>query len=199
MDWARLDAAGALDWIQGRCPGRTMVVGHSFGGQALGLLPDPGVVDRALLVNAQSGSWHRWRGIRRVPMLLLWFGLIPASTALFGRMPGAVMPGMADLPKGVARQWAHWGRHRDYILRDQDPAGYAALRAPLRAYSFSDDRLYAPREAVEQLLSWYTGADVEHRHVDVETLGHPVGHFGFFRPVCRDTLWPGAAAWLASG
>ena len=40
-DWAFLDMTGVVGWSQDQFPGRKLVgVGHSFGGQALGLI-DP--------------------------------------------------------------------------------------------------------------------------------------------------------------
>ncbi|TMH21490.1 MAG: alpha/beta hydrolase [Betaproteobacteria bacterium] len=55
-DWALLDAAAAARYLGGEIA----VVGHSFGGQALGLLPEPGRITAALLVGAQSGYWRHW-------------------------------------------------------------------------------------------------------------------------------------------
>ena len=50
-DWALLDAAAAFHHLSSD----VRVVGHSFGGQALGLLPDLGRVRGALVVGSQSG------------------------------------------------------------------------------------------------------------------------------------------------
>src|SRR5690606_1008313 len=57
-DWALLDMAGAVDWMRQRYGEWPLdVVGHSFGGQGLGLLPNNGEVSRALLVSAQAAYW----------------------------------------------------------------------------------------------------------------------------------------------
>jgi predicted alpha/beta hydrolase len=47
------------------------------------------------------------------------------------------------------------------------------------------------------LCSGFTNATVERVDVRPADAGVPeIGHFGFFRPAHRDTLWRDAAAWL---
>jgi predicted alpha/beta hydrolase len=200
QDWAEQDAEGALRFLHepsGEAP--LLLVGHSFGGQALGLMPGRKRFDAALLVATQSGAWRNWTGFGRLRLVLLWYGLIPVASRLCGYFPAKRLGVAEDLPGGVARQWAHWGRHRRYLLREGGEArrrAYAELTLPIRAYSFSDDP-YAPRAAADHLLSFYSGARVEHRHLRPRDLGvEAVGHWGFFREACRDTLWPESLAWL---
>jgi predicted alpha/beta hydrolase len=58
-DWADLDSAAAVDFAAALNPGKPLLyVGHSFGGQALGLLPNNTKVSRALLVASQVGYWR---------------------------------------------------------------------------------------------------------------------------------------------
>ena len=57
-DWAALDVAAAVAWMRERYKNLPLnYVGHSFGGQALGLLPNNSEVSRALLIAAQAGYW----------------------------------------------------------------------------------------------------------------------------------------------
>lgn len=194
--WAELDADSALRHLAERFPQEPLLgVGHSFGGQAFGLLDGRRRFGAALLVAAQSGWWGHWHGPARLRLIAFWYLVIPAATALCGYLPGRRLGLGEDLPAGVARQWARWGRHPDYLLRGDAgglAARYADIDCPLLALSFADDG-YAPRPAVAALLALYRGAAVEHRHFD-EAAG--VGHFGFFRESARHTLWPEAARWL---
>lgn len=57
QDWALLDAAAAVSFLAGK---RIRGVRHSFGGQALGLLPDLTRITAAILVGSQSGYWKNW-------------------------------------------------------------------------------------------------------------------------------------------
>jgi predicted alpha/beta hydrolase len=57
-DWAALDITAAVSWMRERYHHLPLTyVGHSFGGQALGLLANNTDVKRALLVAAQAGYW----------------------------------------------------------------------------------------------------------------------------------------------
>jgi len=202
QDWAELDSEGVLHWIERTFPGEPVaLVGHSFGGQALGLIPAARRLRAALLVATQSGYWGHWVGLQRLRIVVLWYLMIPLVTALLGYFPARRLGLGEDQPKGVARQWARWGRHPDYLLRDDDRrwrAGFSELTLPILGISLSDDT-YAPRRAMAAILGLYVNAEVEHRHVAPEQRGlGRVGHFGFFRQKFRQTLWEEAARWLDS-
>ena len=97
-------------------------------------------------------------------------------------------------------QWARWCRTRGYLLGDDGSRrpGYERIRAPILAYSFTDDG-FAPRETVAAWLGFFPHAQVTHRHLAPADAGvKAVGHFGFFRPLAEQTLWPQVAQWLAA-
>ncbi len=204
QDWAELDSEAALRRLIDRAAGEPTplcLVGHSFGGQGLGLFPTGRRLDAALLVATQSGYWGHWSGWQRPRVTALWFVVIPLVTAVLGYFPARRLGLGEDLPAGVARQWARWGRHRDYLMRDANPSwreGYETLTLPIRGIGFTDDA-YAPRRSMAAILALYVNARVDHRHLAPRELGvESVGHFGFFRERFREVLWEPAAAWLES-
>jgi predicted alpha/beta hydrolase len=204
QDWAELDAEGALRWMIDDAAGSDTplcLVGHSFGGQALGLVPTARRLDAALLVATQSGYWGHWPWWQRPRVMALWFFVIPLVTAALGYFPARRFGLGEDLPAGVARQWARWGRHPEYLMRDGSPSwrrGYESLALPIRGIGFADDT-YAPQPSMAAILALYANARVEHRHLAPRDLGvERVGHFGFFRERHREILWEPAAAWLES-
>lgn len=136
-DWGQQDAEAALQWLLERTP-RVALVGHSFGGQALGLMPGASRLQAALLVAAQSGYWRHWRGLHRLGLWALWHLLIPGLCTACGYFPGRVLGSAQDLPSGVAREWARWGRFPGYVADDEGgalAAGFAGLTLPIRALS----------------------------------------------------------------
>jgi predicted alpha/beta hydrolase len=199
-DWAEKDSAGAIAWLSAEHqPRRLLLVGHSLGGQLLGLIPSNQRVDAMLAIAAQSGYWGFWRGSRKYFMWMVWHVLMPGMTRLFSYFPARRLGLSEDLPAGVARQWAYWGRNPNYIV---DDAGqpirehFAAYNGPIRSYSFSDD-IHAPRAAVEALIGCYTQAPKELNHRTPRDLKvDKIGHFGFFREEFRDSLWSETTAWL---
>jgi predicted alpha/beta hydrolase len=72
-------------------------------------------------------------------------------------------------------------------------------RGTLRALCFSDDP-WATRLAVELLCSGFVAAKPEILTIaPVQADATRIGHFGFFRPAHRATLWRGAAEWIEAG
>ena len=56
----------------------------------------------------------------------------------------------------------------------------------------------ATPSAIELLVSAFTGTRPDWIQMDPRALGGgPIGHFGFFRPLHRETLWGDTVDWLA--
>ena len=199
-EWGGVDQASMIDHLASVAPGAARaVIGHSFGGQVLGLADNIADVRAAVLICSQSGHWRHWPpGRRRLGMLALWWLLIPGLTAAMGRFPGSWI-GTANLPAGVARSWARWGRSPHYVCDEHSqplrPHNHA-VTFPLRWMSFSDDPI-APLSAVEALRPYYPNAAVERLHLSPSHLGtQSVGHFGFFRKSMPRQPWDEIADWL---
>ena len=198
-DWAMLDATASVRWMRERYNTLPLTyVGHSFGGQALGLLPNNTDVSRALLIAAQLGYWKLMASPERYRVYAMMNFIGPSLTRVFGYTPGWTGIG-EDLPKGVFLQWAHWVNSPRYVLDDPSVTGLANFpkyKGAMRAMSMTDDP-WATRTAVERLCAAYTSVKPELLAVTPGELGvSRIGHFGFFRPEHRDTLWRGAAEWL---
>jgi predicted alpha/beta hydrolase len=198
-DWAALDVTAAVTWMRQRYAGMPLAfVGHSFGGQALGLIPNNADVSRALLIAAQAGSWRLMSKPERYRIYaLVKFVGVPLTRSM-GYAPGRIGLGL-DLPKGVFLQWAQWVLSDRYFFDDgklRSLSNFARYRGALRALSFSDDP-WATLAAVEMLCAGFTSIRADVHSIAPEEVGaDKIGHFGFFRPEHRDTLWREAAEWL---
>lgn len=195
-DWAQLDAGAALAFLAKEAgDARLFCVGHSFGGNALGLVPGIERYSGALFVGVQSGYWRNWDGRYKAGMWFLTHALLPSVSSLLGYFPMKALGQGEDLPGGVASEWAGWCRNPRYAAGAVGPEGYAKLVAPVRSIWISDDT-YAPKRATEALFGLYPNiASGEIVPVDAAPHGG-IGHFGFFRERFRDTLWREAADWL---
>ncbi|MGQ0510418.1 MAG: alpha/beta hydrolase family protein [Betaproteobacteria bacterium] len=196
-DWAEQDAAGALDFLAEKSGNaKLLCVGHSFGGNGLGVVPGIERYSAALFVGTQSGYWRHWPGIGKPAMWLLTHLMLPSVSAAMGYFPMKLLGQGEDLPGGVASEWAGWCRNPRYAAGAVGGEGYARLTAPIRSYWVSDDR-YAPRAAAEALFELYPNAAAKELvEVDSDAHGGGIGHFGFFRERFRDSLWRDAADWL---
>jgi predicted alpha/beta hydrolase len=200
-DWAALDVSAAIAHMRSVWPSLPLaVVGHSFGGQALGLVPNNGEVSRALLVAAQAGHWRLIHAPERYRVYVL-LRLIGSPIArVMGYVPGKLGIG-EDLPAGVFLEWTDWVMKRRYFFDDTTLTAlenFPAYRGALRAVCLTDDPWATPA-AIDLLCSGYTGTTAERIDIHPRDVGaRTIGHFGFFRPAHRDTLWREAANWLAA-
>ncbi len=203
QDWGERDTAAAIDWLRRERPQYSIVcVGHSFGGSALGLAWNNHQVRGLLGVAAQSSYWKLWAWWpphRRLLLGLLWAAIVPLSVRWLGYFPGARF-GLANLPAGMALNWARWCRDPNYLT---DHYGrplrqyFEAYRGRVRLYCFSDDQFLAPRRAVETLAGYYKNAGLEMVHARPADWGmRALGHFGFFQPSTPRRVWQETADWL---
>ena len=189
-DWALRDIAAAVGWMRERYTDLPFAyVGHSFGGQALGLLPNNVEVSRALLIAAQAGYWRLMTSPERYRVYAMLNFIGAPLTRALGYMPGKAGLGM-DLPKDVFLQWVGWVMSPRYLFdsRLAELQNFPGYKGALRAICLSDDP-WATRPAVELLCSGFTSIRPEIITVTPTEAGvGRIGHMGFFRPEHRNTL-----------
>jgi predicted alpha/beta hydrolase len=210
-DWGQFDIGGAIEYLhQYRSELPLYALGHSMGGQQLGLAPNHQLVSGAMLV---ASSTAYWRGFARPYAYLaaaIWFVLLPVATTLFGYAPAKRFGQGEDLPKGVAFEFFRWCKHPSYIsaffetgsgLKSQQSAiksFHADVCFPIRALGFTDDEI-ATKSTVPQLLSFYKNAPHEVQWYSPESLGEKtIGHLGFFKKIGETYFWKDALDWLDS-
>jgi len=190
--WGILDITAMIDQIVEEHPAdKLFVITHSVGGQILGLSPQNHLIDGIITVASQSGYWNMWPGLSKLKMLAVWYALIPGLSKLAGYLPAKKLNMFENLPKGVALEWARWGRHKDYMMgywSEKEPS-YAQVDCPMIAYSFEDDD-FAPRKAVAWMSTRYRNAQLQLRHLKSSDLDvKSIGHFGFFRSKFEQPFW----------
>ncbi len=188
-DWAKKDAAAATQAALS-FPEPVLLVGHSFGGQLLGLIDTPARVKGIALVGAQLGYVGHWPLTPGYLYTALWRAMVPAVVGTLGYMPGSL--GLdVDLPGGVAREWARWCSSPGYLLDHHADAAnrFASIDRPTLLYSFTDDT-FAARPAVNAYIDLFRGTRVIHRRFSPAELGETeINHFGFFRRGIVPALW----------
>ena len=198
-DWAEQDMTGVIAWARAQHNSPPLVlIGHSFGGQAAGLLEDTGDVHAMVTISSQSGYWGLHPGNEKYRVWFfahIGFWLL---SSLFGYLPWSRFVRGEDIPKQAALEWARWSRSPDYLCGDQtleSRRNFPKFVAPILAFSFSDD-IWGSKPSVDAMMSYYTGALLERRHVTPDDLGiEKIGHIGFFMPPAR-ALWRDVDTWL---
>lgn len=200
LDWGRQDLAAAVQAM--RVPGVPLyLVGHSYGGHALGLLPDPGAVDGAYTF-ATGAGWHGWMPpLERLRVLFMWRVLGPVWTRMHGYLPWSRLGMGEDLPIDVYRQWRQWCRFPRYFFDDPTMKAtterFGEVRFPIVAVNALDDA-WAPPASRDAFMAGYRNADVRSVTIDSKQTGlGSLGHMGYFRPKALP-LWNDALDWFAS-
>jgi len=200
-DWGRLDMPAALAALAQRYPRLPRVtLGHSVGGQLIGCMPNQGCARAHVMVATSTGYWRRQRAPFRYQALAFWKLYGPLMLRRLGYVPRGLVWSGESLPRAVFLQWRRWclspapfGSGLDEELSD---AGFAAVRAPLLSWGFSDDPIATP-PAVEALLASYANARIERRWTAPAAAGvRSIGHHGFFSERHRDSLWRAALDWI---
>jgi predicted alpha/beta hydrolase len=198
-DWASLDLAAAVDAMsQDERP--LFLVGHSFGGHALGLLPNHERVARVYTF-ATGAGWHGWMPpLERVRVLFLWYLFGPVLTRWKGYLAWSLAGLGADLPLGVYRDWKRWCRYPRYFFDDPE-FGVEAHRlfdrvhVPIVAANALDDR-WAPPASRDAFMAGYRNAEVTAVDIDPRAAGvGPIGHMGYFLRRA-ESLWADVLAWF---
>ena len=197
-DWGQLDLAAAVDYMY-REDAPLFLVGHSYGGHALGLLPNHEKVNRCYTLGTGAG-WHGWMPLaERLKVQFMWNVIFPPLVAWKGYLPWKMLGMGADMPKGVYRQWKRWCSMPHYffddpLVRESRKLQFAQVRTPITAAVALDD-LWALPASRDAFMAYYCNAEVIHRDLDPQAFNLAFGHMGYFRPLAQP-LWDEMLAWF---
>lgn len=195
LDWGLRDLAAAVERMN---DGRTPLywIGHSFGGHALGLLPNHQKIAAAYCFGTGAG-WAGWMPrAEAFKVRLMWSCVLPLIVAWKGYMAWSVLGMGDDLPLGVYRDWKRWCAHPHYFFDDPAMADivsrYAQVRTPC-VFANAVDDLWAPPVSRDAFIKGYRNAPLRTR----DLAGQSIGHMGYFRE-SAGALWDEALDWFAA-
>jgi predicted alpha/beta hydrolase len=199
-DWGLIDMRAALAVLAQRAADVPLAtLGHSVGGQFLGLLANHSLARAHVQIATSVGYW-RWEN-PPFKYLAWWFWRVhgPLMLALKGYIPtGGGWSGL-PLPRGVYAEWRRWclrtghfGPDLSTYLTDNV---FAAIRAPVLSVAFEDDAI-ATRRTVEELRKFFPNAPFDVRWYAPRDVGAPIGHGGFFSSRFADALWKPTFDWI---
>ncbi len=199
LDWGRHDLSAAVE-IMSKESGPLFLVGHSFGGHALGLLPNHRKIAACYIFGVGAG-WHGWMPfVESLRVRLLWNVVLPALVFWKGYAPMSWLGIGEDLPKGVYKPWRDWCRHPHYFFDDPVWSGiedeYGSVRTPIVAANALDDAWATPASR-DAFLRGYRRAPRYIVDLVPEEIGHPIGHMGYFRATAN-SLWDDALAFFGA-
>ena len=198
LDWSLQDLPAAIRHHQ-RPELPVYIVGHSYGGHAIGLLPEDCRVD-AFYGYAVGAGWHGWMPFPdNLQIWAMWHIFGPPMVAILGYMPSKALGIGEDLPLGVYKQWKRWCGWPTYFFADPDMHGqlngFKTRRLKMHFVNARDDH-WANSASRNAFVQHYTGADITHTDLDPRPFGkNGIGHLGYFRPHA-EPLWHELVQWF---
>ncbi|MEE9313706.1 MAG: alpha/beta fold hydrolase [Rhizobiaceae bacterium] len=196
--WAQYDFPACTNWLLEEYPNNPLVgMGHSYGGQALGLSGASQFFERYATVATMSGYWRDLDTPYQVWFLTQVMGRIASRT--LGYVPKIISPG-EPYPGKIMLDWADWIAQDDYWFSRKDVPGlenFEKVTLPYLSIRVTDDP-WGNEKAIGEFMKHYTNADLRHA-LAVPGESGKIGHLGFFSRRHKESHWDLAADFLLDG
>ncbi len=207
ISWGRHDMPAVLDALQDEFPEASYhLVGHSAGGQLIGLMPNYQAITSVFNVACSSGRIKNMGMPYKLKAMGFMDAFIPFTNLTLGYTPSDKIGMGEPLPRGVARQWREWCNGAGYIKtafgKSIHTHFYDALNMPALWLGFSDDDI-ANSENMDDMIRVFTNMPVEKRFLNPEDFGlNQIGHMRYFSSKTNakaPELWQMAVDWFSKG
>lgn len=199
-NWGTLDMTAVLDDLMVRYPGQDYhLVGHSAGGQLVGLMKNAAALTSMFNFGCSSGSIHNAKYPFKIKSAFYLNFFIPVSNLLFGHTKSQWVGMGEPLPKNVSREWSRWCNGKGYVKVDLDTKIkdhlYDQLDFPSLWVHATDDDI-ANYDNVKDMVRVYSKMSAEIITLSPQAYGFKyIGHMKFFSKR-RSALWALAVDWL---
>ena len=207
ISWGRHDMPAVLDALQDEFPEASYhLIGHSAGGQLIGLMPNYQAITSVFNVACSSGRIKNMGMPYKLKAMGFMDAFIPFTNLTLGYTPSDKIGMGEPLPRGVARQWREWCNGAGYIKtafgKSIHTHFYDELNMPALWLGFSDDDI-ANSENMDDMIRVFTKMPIEKRFLDPDDFGlNQVGHMLYFSSKTNakaPELWQMAVDWLSKG
>lgn len=193
-EWGQQDQVAAVNWLLAHTgQPQIALIGHSAGGQMMGLLPNHDRIARVVGVATSTGWFKVMRPAFKWQARFALRLAVPLASVFKGYGPTSWFGLGEDLPTQVARQWGQWcgaGGYATNAVKGQPQHDFhAQVRMPITVLHASDDDIANPA-TVADLLRTFPHAPKRSRMVQPRELGlKRLGHIDWFRP-SHQAVWP---------
>lgn len=203
--WGTFDLEAAIQEATSRAVSvdaeqEVFLVGHSIGGQILGLAKSVNKLKAAVFVASSAPFWRRWSFPQILRIGFVCNFLLPVFSFSRDMYPArAVGLSSMDLPASCTRDWGRWMRNKDYLFGERfklPVAGYKNFNKPLLSFAFDDDD-FAPKVNVDYLLNFFKSAQITSEYISSDSLNlGAIDHMGFFKQKFSNSLWQKSLDWI---
>lgn len=194
-DYGLRDVPVVVEYLKEKYPELPLyLIGHSVGGQQIGIVPNNPKIAGLLAVAVSTGFRAHMPFSYSLQATFFFKMFSPVSSFANGYVAAKKFNIMEDLPTGVVKEWGDWSDKKDYLfhfLGKTIPQGnYDQLPFPVTVFYASDDEI-ATDKNVESFWKHVKSKDkINFRKVSPDAYGAKViGHFGYFKKQFRESLW----------
>lgn len=200
IEWGSQDLVSAFTELQTHFSDHKYhIVGHSAGGQLIGLIPDWHKISSVFNVACSSGQLDQMQGLFRLQARFFMDVFIPVSNKLFG-YTNSQWVGMGEpLPKQVGQDWADWCNAQGYVETDFGKRitkhWFYDIDIPSVWLNATDDSI-ANNANVDDMTRVFKNMPIERITLDPVVEGvQEIGHMKFFSKK-SEKLWAYVTDWL---
>ena len=193
-EWGQQDLVAALNWLlQHTGRDKAVLLGHSAGGQMMGLMPNHNRIERVVGVATSTGWFAGMRPAFRFKARLGLSCIVPLAIRVLGYAPNSKIGLGENLPSGVAKQWGQWcaagGYATNAVHGRPELDFHAEIRIPFTSFYATDDDI-ATAATVADLMRTFPNAIRTTVVVEPAQVGlKSIGHLDWFRK-SHQILWP---------
>ena len=205
ISWGRYDMPAVLDALQDEFSDATYhLIGHSAGGQLIGLMPNYSALASVFNVACSSGRIKNMSMPYKLKAMGFMDAFIPLANLALGYTPSDKIGMGEPLPRGVSRQWREWCNGAGYIKtafgKSIQTHFYNDITMPSLWLGFSDDDI-ANSKNMDDMIRVFTKMPVEKHFLDPKDFGlNSIGHMRYFSSRTNakaPQLWQMVVDWLA--
>lgn len=201
QSWGELDMPAVLKRLKLEFPNtdKYHLIGHSAGGQLVGLMENCHELSTMFNFASSSGSLKRMKYPYKFKAIFFMDIFIPLCNRIYGYSQTQWL-GMGDpLPKLVAGQWRKWCNGDGYVKTDFNDGikkhYYNELSFPTFWLNATDDDI-AINENVQNMIEVFPNIEVTKMTLDPKQYHYKsIGHMQFFTKQ-HSSLWAIAKDWL---
>ena len=196
VQWGQLDIPAAIEALLDKTQAeKVILLGHSAGGQLLGLVKNFEKVAKVVAIAGSSGNIKGLKGRTQLLAPVMFLGLFPLGRYTVGYGPTQMIGMGENLPKDVAQQWAYFCMRSGYIKNAVGKYIQASedfhhlIKCPIVSLWASDDEI-ATAYTVRDFLRIYPNAPTSDIELKPQQFGHKsIGHMLMFKK-SHQNLWP---------
>jgi predicted alpha/beta hydrolase len=200
INWGQQDMTAVLNQLKVEFPNTTYhLIGHSAGGQLVGLMKNAEELASMLNFASSSGSLRNMRFPFTIQAQFFLNFFIPANNFFFGKTYSQWVGMGEPLPKMVAKQWSKWCNGTGYVAttfgKEIMEHLYDNINIPSKWLFATDDNI-ANQANVKDMVRVYSKTKAEIVALNPTEYGFKeIGHMKFFSSK-YSILWKMALDWL---